>query len=81
MMILIRLDSDDQLDIDDYVFYMLGLGYIDDLEDGYTDDVEEGYTAEFIDVRFVFFSEDFDQCSDEIDVVGFIVCEYFRPYP
>jgi len=24
MMILIRLDSDDQLDIDDYIFYMLG---------------------------------------------------------
>jgi len=39
---------------------MLGLGYIDDLEDGYTDDVEEEYTAELIDMRFVFFSEDID---------------------
>jgi len=32
---------------------------IGDLENGYTDDVE-GYTAELIDMRFVFFSEDFD---------------------
>jgi len=39
--------------------YMLGLEYIDDLEDGYTDDVDEGYTAELIYVRFVFFSENF----------------------
>ena len=52
--------------------YMLGLGYIDDLEDGYTNDVVEDYTAELIDMRFVFFSEDFDQCSDEINVVGLI---------
>ena len=36
-------------------------------------DDEEGYTAKLIDMKFVFFSEDFDQCSDEIDVVGFIV--------
>jgi len=27
------LDSDDWLDIDEYVFYILGLGYIDDFED------------------------------------------------
>ena len=27
-------------------FYMLGLGYIGDLEDGHTDDTAEGYTAE-----------------------------------
>jgi len=27
-------------------FYILGLGYIGDLEDGYTDDVEEEYTAD-----------------------------------
>jgi len=53
-------------------FYLLGLGYIDDLEDGYTDDVEKGYTVELIDIRFVFFSEDFDKCSDEIEVVGLI---------
>ena len=26
--------------------FMLGLGYIGDLEDGYTDDVEEAYAAE-----------------------------------
>jgi len=26
-----------------------------------------------IDIRLVFVSEVFDQCSDEIDVVGFIV--------
>ena len=31
-MILIGLDSDDCIDIDEYVFYMLGLGYTDDLE-------------------------------------------------
>ena len=41
-------------------YYMLGLGYIGDLEDGYTHGVEEGYTAELIDMRFVFVSEDFD---------------------
>ena len=40
--------------------YMLGLGYIGDLEDGYIDDVEERYTAELISMRFVFFSEEFD---------------------
>jgi len=34
-MILIRLDSDDWLDIDDYVFYVLGPGYINDLKDEY----------------------------------------------
>jgi len=28
MMVLIRLDSDDWLGINDYVFYMLGPGYI-----------------------------------------------------
>jgi len=33
MMILIRLDSDNLLDIDEYVFYMKGLKHIDDLED------------------------------------------------
>ena len=49
MMILIRLDSDDWLDIDDYVLYMLGLEYIGDVEDECTDDIEEGYTAELID--------------------------------
>jgi len=27
------LDSDELLDIDEYVFYILGLGYIDDFED------------------------------------------------
>jgi len=32
-MILIRLDSDDWLDVDDYVFYMLGPEYIIDLKD------------------------------------------------
>ena len=52
--------------------YMQGLGYIVDLEDGYTNDVVEDYTAELIDMRFLFFSEDFDQCSDEINVVGLI---------
>jgi len=31
-MILIRLDSDDWLNIDNYVFYMLGLEYIGDLQ-------------------------------------------------
>ena len=30
------------------VLYMLGPGYISDLEDKYTDDVEEGSTAELI---------------------------------
>ena len=39
-MILIRLDSDDWFDIDNYVFYMLGPKYISDLEDEYTNDVE-----------------------------------------
>ena len=33
MMVLIKMDSDDWLDIDKYVFYILGLGYIDDFED------------------------------------------------
>ena len=28
---------------------------------------------ELIDMRFVLFSEDFDQCSDQIDLVRFIV--------
>ena len=32
MMILIRLGSDDRLDKDDYVFYMLGPEYISDLK-------------------------------------------------
>ena len=59
-MILIRLDNDNWLDINDYVFYMLGPKYISDLKDEYTADVEEGYTAKLIDMRFVFFSEDFD---------------------
>ena len=27
------MDSDELLDIDEYVFYILGLGYIDDFED------------------------------------------------
>jgi len=57
----IYLDRDDWLDIDEYVFLYIGTWiYIDDLEDGYTDDVEEGYTAELIDMRFVFFLENFD---------------------
>jgi len=60
MMILIRLNSDDWLDIHDYVFYMLGPEYISDLKDEYIDDVDERYTAELIDMRFVFFSEDID---------------------
>ena len=30
---LLRLDSDDWLDIDEYVFYILMLGYIEDFED------------------------------------------------
>ena len=58
--------------------YMLGIGYIDDSEDGYIDDVEEGYTAELIDMRFVL---DFDQCSEEINVVWIDICEYPRFYP
>jgi len=33
MMVLIKIDGDDWLDIDEYVFYILGLGYIDDFED------------------------------------------------
>jgi len=41
-------------------FYMLELWYIGDLEDEYTDNVKEEYTAELIDMRFMFFSEDFD---------------------
>jgi len=57
MMILIKLGSDDWLDIDDYVFYMLGPGYINDLKDEYTDDTEERYTAELIDMSLVFISE------------------------
>jgi len=60
MMILVRLDSDDWLDIHDYVFYMLGPKYISDLKDEYTDDVEEGYIAELIDMNLVFILEDFD---------------------
>ena len=60
MRILITLDSDDRLDIDDYVFYMLGPGYISDLKDEYTDHVEERYTVELIDMSLVFVSEDFD---------------------
>ena len=59
MIILIRLDSDDWLDIDDHVFFILGPGYISDLKDEYIDDVEEGYTAESID-NLVFVSEVFD---------------------
>ena len=55
---------------------MLGHGYIDDLEDGYTDDVDEGYTAELTDMSFVFFSEDFGQRSDEIEVVGLIFVSF-----
>ena len=58
-MILIRLNSDDWLDIDDYIFYMLGSGYIGDLEDEYIDDIEEGYTAELIDMSLVFVLDDF----------------------
>ena len=54
------LDSDDWLNIDDYVFYMLWPKYISDLKDEYTDDIEEGYTAELIDMSLVFISEDFD---------------------
>ena len=46
MMILISLDSDNWLDIDYYLFYMLGPEYISDLKDEYTDHVGEGYTAE-----------------------------------
>ena len=60
MMILIRLGSDDWLDIDDYVFYILGPEYISDLKDEYTDDVEEGYTAELIDMSLIFVSEIFE---------------------
>ena len=59
-MILIRLVIDDWLDIDDYVFYMLRLGYINDLKDEYTHHVEDGYTAELIDTNLVFVSENFD---------------------
>ena len=58
-MILIRLNSDDWLDIHDYVFYMLGPEYISDLKDEYIGDVEEGYTAELIDMSLVFISEIF----------------------
>jgi len=32
-MVLIKIGCDDWLDIDEYVFYKLGLGYIDDFED------------------------------------------------
>jgi len=60
MMILIRLDNDNWFDIDDYAFYILGAGYIGGLEDEYTDDVEEGYTDVLIDMRSVFFLENFD---------------------
>jgi len=60
MIILIRLDNNDLLDIDDYVFYMLGPEYISDLRDEYTDDLEEGYTANLITMNLVFISEDFD---------------------
>ena len=59
MMILIRLNSDDWLDIDDYVFYMLGSGYISGLKDEYTDHIEEEYTAELIDRSLAFISDDF----------------------
>jgi len=52
----LKLDSD----IDDYVFYMLGPGYISDLKDEYTHHVEGGYTAELIDMSLMFISEDFD---------------------
>ena len=48
-----KLDSD----IDDYVFYMLGPGYISDLKDEYTDNVNEGYSAELINLSLVFISE------------------------
>jgi len=41
MMILIWLVSDDWLDMNDYVFYMLEPAYISDLKDEYTDDVKE----------------------------------------
>ena len=60
MMILIRLGSDDWLDIDDYVFYMLGPRYISDLKDEYTDHIEERYTAKLINLSLVFVLEDFD---------------------
>ena len=46
--------------IDDYVFYILGSGYISDLKDEYTDHIERGYTAELIDRSLVFVSENFD---------------------
>ena len=60
MMILIRLDSDDLLDIDDYVFHILVPGYISDLKVEYINHVEEGYTAELIDKSLAFISEDFN---------------------
>ena len=59
-MILIRLDSDDWFDIDDYVFYILGPEYISDLKDEYIDHVEEGYTDELIDMNLAFVLEVFD---------------------
>ena len=40
--------------------YILGIGYIDDLKNEYTDDVEEEYATELIDMRSIFFSENFD---------------------
>ena len=74
------MDSDDQLDIDDYVFYMLGPWYISDLKDDYTDHVEEGYTIELIDMSLAFAPEIFIRFW-WINVVGFCSCEHFRPYP
>ena len=71
MMILIRLDSDDWLDIDDHVCHMLGPKYIIDLKDEYTDHVEERYTAELIYMSLVFVSEDLISVL-MIDVVGLI---------
>jgi len=41
LIILIRLDSDDWLDVEEYVFYMLGFGYTSDLDDGCIDDLED----------------------------------------
>ena len=40
------------------MYFVLGPGYISDLNDEYT--VEEGYTAELIDMSLVFVSEIFD---------------------
>ena len=65
MMILIRLDSEDWLDIDGYVLLHVGTWISVTQRMDYTDDVEEGYTAELIDISLMFVSEDFDQCSDD----------------